>query len=168
MSVPILHFGLAANRLHHETPDAVLFDWLRACSASIREMGVHLYTVGRTHDAISREGMLQGYARADPLPVWTRGRPDEAGRPGDGRTRRYGAVRRCDLFHRSCRLPSSVFPEAQALKRQCVTHGKPFISTLAGAREWMEVERLHAGLSPDPGAAELVRFFGADAGAGRA
>ncbi len=33
--------------------------------------------------------------------------------------------------------PTSVFPEAQALKRQCVVHGKPFISTFAGADEWL-------------------------------
>jgi hypothetical protein len=31
--------------------------------------------------------------------------------------------------------PSSIFPEALALKRQCITHGRPFISTLAGAIE---------------------------------
>ncbi len=33
--------------------------------------------------------------------------------------------------------PTSVYPEAQALKRQCVVHGKPFISTFAGADEWL-------------------------------
>ena len=49
-----LRFGLAANRLHHETPDAALFSWLRACSSTIRELGVQLHTVGRTHDAIVR------------------------------------------------------------------------------------------------------------------
>lgn len=38
--------------------------------------------------------------------------------------------------------PTSVFPEAQALKRQCVVHGKPFASTFAGADEWL---RLLAG-----------------------
>ena len=53
---------MAANRLHHETPDAALFTWLRASSATIRELGVQLHTVGRTHDAIVREGMLQGYS----------------------------------------------------------------------------------------------------------
>ena len=48
--------------------------------------------------------------------------------------------------------PSSVFPEAAALKRQCVIHGKPFISTVASARDWIEMERIHAGFAPDPGA----------------
>jgi methylglyoxal synthase len=45
--------------------------------------------------------------------------------------------------------PSSNFPEALALKRQCVIHGKPFLSTLAGAREWLELEALAAGAEPD-------------------
>src|SRR3546814_12796768 len=54
--------------------------------------------------------------------------------------------------------PSSIFPEALALKRQCITHGRPFISTLAGAIEWMEVERLHAGLAPDVSVARLFDF----------
>ena len=36
--------------------------------------------------------------------------------------------------------PSSIFPEAIALKRQCVIHGKPFISTVASARDWVEME----------------------------
>jgi len=46
--------------------------------------------------------------------------------------------------------PSSNFPEALALKRQCVIHGKPFLSTLAGAREWLELEAIAAGAAPDP------------------
>jgi methylglyoxal synthase len=45
--------------------------------------------------------------------------------------------------------PSSNFPEALALKRQCVIHGKPFLSTLAGAREWLELEAVAAGAPPD-------------------
>jgi methylglyoxal synthase len=35
--------------------------------------------------------------------------------------------------------PTSIFPEAQALKRQCVVHGKPFLSTFAGADEWLSL-----------------------------
>jgi len=47
--------------------------------------------------------------------------------------------------------PSSIFPEALALKRQCVIHGKPFLSTLASAREWLELEATAAGAAPDSG-----------------
>ena len=54
--------------------------------------------------------------------------------------------------------PSSTFPEAVALKRQCVIHGKPFITTVAGARDWIEVARIQAGWAPDPGADSLHAF----------
>lgn len=143
-----LRFGLAANRLHHETPDAALFKWLRASSDTIRQLGVQLHTVGRTHDAIEREGMLPGYSGLIRYPYGregglmklvarvTEGRDDVA--PFDG------AIYLIDPVD-----PSSIFPEALALKRQCITHGRPFISTLAGAIEWMSVERIHAGLSLD-------------------
>src|SRR5258706_9451444 len=52
----------------------------------------------------------------------------------------------------TCALPISIFPEAVALKRQCVIHGKPFLSTVASARDWIEMERIHAGLPRDAGA----------------
>ena len=42
--------------------------------------------------------------------------------------------------------PTSIYPEAQALKRQCVIHGKPYVATLAGAIEWVAVELRSAGL----------------------
>lgn len=41
--------------------------------------------------------------------------------------------------------PSSLYPEAQALKRQCVTHRKPLLLTMAAAIEWMAVEWANAG-----------------------
>src|SRR5690606_41117397 len=130
MTAPHFRFGLDASRLHHETPDAALFASLRACSATIRELGIELYTVGRTHDAIVREGMLQGYPGLIRYPYGregglmklvarvTEGREGEA--PFDG------AIYLIDPVD-----PSSIFPEDLALKRQCITHGRPFISTLA-------------------------------------
>lgn len=152
-----LRFGLAANRLHHETPDAALFDWLRASSAGIRELGMQLYTVGRTHDAILREGMLQGYRGLIRYPYGREGglmklvaRVTE-GR--DGEEPFDGAIYLIDPVD-----PSSIFPEALALKRQCITHGRPFISTLAGAIEWVEVERMLAGLPPDPAVSRYFNF----------
>ncbi|WP_459614318.1 methylglyoxal synthase [Bordetella sp. 2513F-2] len=154
-----LRYGLAANRLHHETPDAALFAWLRASSAGIRELGIQLHTVGRTHDAISREGMLQGYPGLIRYPYGregglmklvarvTEGRGADA--PFDG------AIYLIDPVD-----PSSIFPEALALKRQCITHGRPFISTLAGAIEWIEVERIMAGRAPDPAVSRHFNFGG--------
>ena len=136
-----LRFGLAANRLHHETP-------MPRCSpgcAPVPPPSVNWAcscTVGRTHDAIVREGMLQGYSGLIRYPYGREGglmklvaRVTE-GR--DGQAPFDGAIYLIDPVD-----PSSIFPEALALKRQCIT-GRPFISTLAGAIEWMEVERVHA------------------------
>ncbi|SAI42178.1 methylglyoxal synthase [Bordetella ansorpii] len=152
-----LRFGLAANRLHHETPDAALFDWLRASSAGIRELGMELHTVGRTYDAIQREEMLRGYRGLIRYPYGREGglmklvaRVTE-GR--DGAEPFDGAIYLIDPVD-----PSSIFPEALALKRQCITHGRPFISTLAGAIEWIEAERVLAGLAPDPAVSRHFDF----------
>jgi methylglyoxal synthase len=157
MPIVPLRFGLNANRLHHETPDGALFNWLRACTPTIRELGVELHTVGRTYDAIVREGMLQGYPGLVRYPygrdgglmkVVARVTP-----PREGQESLDGAIYLIDPVD-----PSSIFPEMLALKRQCIAHGLPFISTLAGAVEWMEIERVRAGLAPDPSADYLFDF----------
>lgn len=140
--------GLAANRLHHQSEDAALFAFLRASEAGIRELNLGLHAVGRTHDAIVAAGMLKGYG---PLLRYPYGREgglmklvaEVVGMEGEGRTL-DGAIYLMDPVD-----PSSIFPEALALKRQCVIHGKPFISTVASARDWVEMERIHAGLPPD-------------------
>ena len=146
--------GLAANRLHHHTEDGALFAFLRACEAGIRELNLGLHAVGRTHDAIAAAGMLQGYR---PLVRYPYGREgglmklvaEVVGMPEPGRTL-DGAIYLIDPVD-----PSSIFPEALALKRQCVIHGKPFLSTVASARDWIESERIHAGLAADAGADDL-------------
>jgi methylglyoxal synthase len=149
-----MQLGLAANRLHHQDLDAALFRWLRVCARGIGELQLGLHTVGRTHEAIVESGLLRGYPGLKRYPY---------GRDGglmklvaevvglDGAERSLdGAIYLIDPVD-----PSSIFPEATALKRQCVIHGKPFISTLASARDWIEVERIHAGLPADPGADDL-------------
>jgi methylglyoxal synthase len=152
-----MRLGLAANRLHHATEDAALFRWLRASQAGIRELGLELHAVGRTHDAIAAAGMLAGHAGLKRYPYGREGGlmklvAEVVGMEGDARTL-DGAIYLIDPVD-----PSSIFPEAVALKRQCVIHGKPFISTVASARDWIENERILAGLAPDPGADRLHAF----------
>jgi methylglyoxal synthase len=152
-----MRLGLAANRLHHATEDAALFRWLRASGPGIRELGIELHAVGRTHDAIAAAGMLGGHAGLKRYPYGREGGlmklvAEVVGMGGDARTL-DGAVYLIDPVD-----PSSIFPEAVALKRQCVIHGKPFLSTVASARDWIENERIHAGLAPDPGADALHAF----------
>jgi methylglyoxal synthase len=143
-----LSFGLAANRLHHDGRNATLFRWLRASGRGIRELGIKLHTVGRTHDAIERENMLPGYAGLIRYPY---GREGGLMRLVSRVTGGAGADAAIDgaIYFMDPVDPSSAFPEAQALKRQCITHRKPFLSTLAGAIDWIEVERISAGLPPD-------------------
>ena len=152
-----MRIGLAANRLHHERADAALFRWLRASANGLRELGVQLHAVGRTHDAIAAAlpaGSLPGLTR------YPNGRDGGlmklvAEVVGMGTPERTldGAIYLIDPVD-----PSSIFPEAIALKRQCVIHGKPFISTVASARDWIEMERIHAGFAPDPSADDLHDF----------
>lgn len=46
------------------------------------------------------------------------------------------------IFFQDPRDPISLYPETQALKRQCVVHGKVFLSTVGGASEWCLLEWL--------------------------
>jgi len=148
-----MRLGLAANRLHHSQRDAALFRWLRACERGIRELGLGLHAVGRTYDGIVRAGLLAGYHGLQRYPYGREGGLMKlvAEVVGMGPQRTLdGAIYLIDPVD-----PSSIFPEAVALKRQCVIHGKPFISTVASARDWIEMERVHAGLAADPDADAL-------------
>ena len=145
--------GLAANRLHHQADNAALFSFLRACAQGIRELNIGFHAVGRTYDAIAAADMLQGYKGIVRYPYGREGGLMKlvAEVVGLGGERELdGAIYLIDPVD-----PSSIFPEAIALKRQCVIHGKPFISTVASARDWVEMERLQAGFAPDPGADDL-------------
>ena len=140
--------GLAANKLHHQTEDAALFSLLRACEAGIRELKLGFHTVGRTYDAITAASMLQGYKGLVRYPYGREGGlmklvAEVVGMEGDERAL-DGAIYLMDPVD-----PSSIFPEALAMKRQCVIHGKPFLSTVASTRDWIEMERIHAGLARD-------------------
>jgi methylglyoxal synthase len=149
-----MRMGLAANALHHDHDDAALFRWLRACEQGIRELNLHLHAVGRTHAAIERVGYLADYPGLLRYPYGREGGlmklvAEVVGMHAPERTL-DGAIYLIDPVD-----PSSIFPEAVALKRQCVIHQKPFISTVASARDWIEMERIQAGLAPDAGADDL-------------
>lgn len=149
-----MRMGLAANALHHDQDDAALFRWLRASGRGIRELNIGLHAVGRTYAAIARVGLLADYPGLVRYPYGHEGGlmklvAEVVGMPEAGRTL-DGAIYLINPVD-----PSSTFPEAIALKRQCVIHQKPFISTVASARDWIEVERIHAGFAPDPGADDL-------------
>jgi methylglyoxal synthase len=146
--------GLAANALHHDHDDAALFRWLRACEQGIRQLNLSLHAVGRTYAAIERAGLLAGYPGLVRYPYGHEGGlmklvAEVVGLHAPQRTL-DGAIYLINPVD-----PSSTFPEAVALKRQCVIHQKPFVSTVASARDWIEMERIQAELPPDPGADAL-------------
>lgn len=141
-----LRFGLVASRLHRQDAQGGLAGWLRACDADIRALGLELHAVGGTFEAIQRHGLLAGYPKLVPYP---------SGREGGVMrlvSRIAGGLEAAHELDGVIYLidpvdPSSLYPEALALKRQCVVHGKPFVSTVAGAAEWIAVELARAGLA---------------------
>jgi methylglyoxal synthase len=140
--------GLAASRAHQDDPDSALARLLRDGQAAIATLMPHFIVVGRTLDAIERHRLLPGYPAIERFPY---------GREGGlmmlvSRIVETDPARNLDaiIYLMDPVDPSSNFPEALALKRQCVIHGKPFLSTLAAAREWLELEAVAAGAAPDP------------------
>ena len=138
-----MKFGLVAHRLHRQGPNSDLVRWARTCEAGLRALGMSLHATGGAHDALASKNLMS------PLLV-----PLGNGRSGGLMrlvSRMAGGLTPQDTLDGVFFLvdpvdPTSVYPEAQALKRQCVIHGKPFVSTVAGAFEWVAVELASAGL----------------------
>jgi methylglyoxal synthase len=144
-----LRIGLAASRLHRTDPDAALFRLLEPLRAAIvDELQPELHVVGQTYDAIARNGMLDGYRGMHRLPTRRDGGLIHlvAGVVATEPARRFDAI----VYLLDPDDPTSVFPEGQALKRECVIHEAAFVSTFAHAREWFELARVNAGFRPDP------------------
>jgi methylglyoxal synthase len=147
-SIPRYRIGLAASRAHQDATDSALVRLLQGARSTINFLQPQFVVVGRTLDAIHSHGLLAGYPSIERFPY---------GREGGlmmlvSRIVETDPARALDavIYLMDPVDPSSNFPEALALKRQCVIHGKPFLSTLAGAREWLELEALAAGAAPNP------------------
>ena len=140
-----MRYGLIAHRLHRQGSDSSLLRWLQAAKPAVHALSMGLHAVGGTYDAVERYGLL---AQFPGLVRYPNGHSGGLTRlvshivggvyPGQALD---GVIFLIDPVD-----PSSLFPEAQALKRQCVIHGKPFLATEAAALEWLKVESLHAGL----------------------
>jgi methylglyoxal synthase len=151
---PFVNFGLAAHRLHRHGPNSSLLRWAQACEPGLQALGLSLHATGGAYDVLAKSKLLEGLLTA-------------VGNGRDGGlmrlvSRMAGGLQPQDALQGMFFLidpvdPTSIYPEALALKRQCVIHGKPFVSTLAGAMEWVAVELANAGLSTPsvPGVATL-------------
>lgn len=138
-----MNFGLVAHRLHRLGPDSSLLRWARACAPGLQALGLGLHATGGAFDALTKYKLL-----ADELTAVGNGRDGGLMRLV---SRMAGGLQAADALEGVFFLidpvdPTSIYPEALALKRQCVIHGKPFVSTLAGAMEWVAVELANAGL----------------------
>nr|WP_315483399.1 methylglyoxal synthase [uncultured Undibacterium sp.] len=140
---PRLRIGLIANRAHQDAPDSALVKLFQRAAKSIQALEIEWVVVGRTLDAIQAHGLLEQCSPHVRFPY---------GRDG-GLMKLVAHVVNSDP-HNSIDAViylidpvdhSSIFPEALALKRQCVIHRKPFLSTLAAACEWLELEALAIG-----------------------
>jgi methylglyoxal synthase len=149
-----MNFGLVAHRLHRHGPNSSLLRWAQTCEPSLQALGLGLHATGGAYDVLANSKLLEGLLTA-------------VGNGRDGGlmrlvSRMAGGLQPQDALEGVFFLidpvdPTSIYPEALALKRQCVIHGKPFVSTLAGAMEWVAVELANAGLATPsvPGVATL-------------
>ena len=134
-----LRIGLVASAGHRSGPGSTLFHFIESFRAFFAEVQPsELFITGATHDALSTAGMLEGLT-----------------------THRLRQTREGGLITLTALLvgldladpgldwiiylqdpydPTTLYPEAQALKRQCTVHGKPFLSTEAAASEWTTLE----------------------------
>lgn len=142
-----MKYGLVAHRLHRLGSDCSLLRWARHCESDLNALALELHATGGAHDALLINDLL-------------RSRLISVGHGRDGGLMRLVSRAAGGLtpeaaidgvfFFVDPVNPTSVYPEAQALKRQCVIHGKPFVATLAGAIEWVGVEMACAGLVASP------------------
>lgn len=140
--------GLASSRTHQGATHLPLAQLINGSRAAIEQhLQPNLIVVGRTLDAINQLGLLNGYPYLERFPYGRQGGLMKlVSRIVDSDpTRTLDAV----IYLMDPVDPSSTFPEAVALKRQCVIHGKPFLSTLAGASEWLELESIGLGAAPN-------------------
>jgi len=149
---PPLRIGLAASR-RYRCADGAAQRWLELCGASlVDEFDAELLVVGQTYDDLADLRALPVGLAVRRLPARREGGLIRlvAGIVDESGPDALDAV----IYLLDPDDPTSVFPEGLALKRQCVIHHKPFIATLAHAREWVEIERVLSGATPDPALAE--------------
>lgn len=133
-----LRIGLIANRAHQDAADSALVRLFTRGGTAISQLDLEWIIVGRTLDAMNAHGLQGQCARFERFPYGREGGLMKlVARVVDSnpQTAIDAVIYLIDPVD-----PSSIFPEAQALKRQCVIHGKPFLSTLASAIEWLNLE----------------------------
>jgi len=138
-SVKPVRIGLVASPAVRSGPRPPLMAFLETFEIFITQvLEARLVAVGGTYDAIREHGPLGGYPHLERLPNGSRGGVISlAARVVDP-----DPDRAVDwvIYLLDPTDPTSLYPEAQAVKRQCVVHGRPFFTTTASAAEWCTLE----------------------------
>jgi methylglyoxal synthase len=146
-TLPLRTFGLAAHRLHRCDAGGGLARWAEVSRAAMQQLQLGIAAVGGSADAVEQLALAGHFPRLTRLPYGREGGVMRmVSRIAGGvhaEQELAGAIYLLDPLD-----PSSLYPEAQALKRQCISHGKPLLLTVAAAIEWVAVEAaLQAGVS---------------------
>ncbi|MFT2094697.1 methylglyoxal synthase [Acidiphilium multivorum] len=160
-----LRIGIAASAAMRSSEVSPLFGLLRDFAPFLSSPAVALHAVGATCDAILASGLLAGNPPArlraaregGVITLTSMVVPD-----AEGRAALDFVIYLIDPVD-----PIGVFPEMQALKRQCVVHGRPFLTNRGAASEWCAlVWNGMAGIDRTGLAAQLARWVRPAATAG--
>jgi len=137
-----MELGLVTSNAHLGSEESTLLRVLHRCESDIRQLRVGLHVLGRAYNAIVGHGLLSNY---EGLHRYSHDRYSGlvamaaaiAGRETDSLDGIVYLVPPEDM--------STLLPEAIALRRQCLVHAKPYLSTSASFIDWIETERLLSG-----------------------
>ena len=157
MTAP-LRVGLGASAALRLEEDSPLFRLAAEFAPLLRRPEVEIVCVGATYDSLLVQGVLDD-VRMTALPPARSGGvihlaarvvPEQQAPPLD-----------LVIYLLDPTDPITAFPEMQALKRQCVVHGRPFLTNLRAAAEWCSLE--WAARDAGAAAASVARWVRPDA-----
>lgn len=135
-----MKLGLLAHKLHRSGSDCALLNWARKATEYADLLDLNFQTTEAAFDVLHKHDILVnrlsclGSGRSGSL---MRMVSRIAGGTSDNESL-DGVIFFIDPVD-----PTSLYPEALALKRQCIIHKKPFVATLAGAMEFLAIEKFH-------------------------
>ena len=153
-----LRIGLGASAALRLDEDSPLLRLCGEFAPLLSSADVEIVCVGATYDSLLMHGALED-ARITTLPPTRSGGvihlaarvvPDHAASPLD-----------LVIYLLDPTDPITAFPEMQALKRQCVVHGRPFLTNLRAAAEWCSLE--WTARDPVAASASVSRWIRPDA-----
>ena len=139
MSFSSIGIGLVASRSLRKGENSPLVDLVRTFAPLFTEvMEARIVAVGGAYDALRLHDALPGHEAIERLPNgYLGGLVRLVARVVD---RNPGRALDMVIYLTDPTDPTSLYPEALALQRECVVHGIPFFSTAASAAEWLTLK----------------------------